>query len=41
MTQNFVRVPTDKEKSDFLRYKDMEITKGVEPFVITTFKGYH
>ena len=41
MTQNFVWVATDEKKSDFLRYKDIEINKEVEPFVITTFKGYH
>ena len=41
MTQNFVRVPTDKEKSDFLRYKDIDPTRKDEMFEITLLKWYH
>jgi hypothetical protein len=38
MTQNFVRVPTDKEKSDFLRYKDIDPIRKDEMFEITLLK---
>ena len=41
MTQNFVRVPTDKEKSDFLRYKDIPEEWKSESIVYTLFKWYH
>lgn len=42
MTQNFVRVATDEEKSDYLRYKTIEDSgEDTQRFDVTVFHWYH